>query len=204
MVLAEVRRTERRREQFAGQRAADAERVRAIPPGSPGDRSLQCLRVGPYQGRALPLRLTHRSFGRVSVGPPGPVVQTQPGQRCIRRRRCRTSGTDASGDPRRGRTPNWSSSCSHQNRPLPGHLLQDWIAAAGITDGPLLLPVSKGNRPLPRRLSDQSTTLSSRPPPGPSLESNYSAHSLRAGSVTYAPPTRSLRPAERSNSSGWR
>jgi site-specific recombinase XerD len=66
--------------------------------------------------------------------------------------------------------------------------LAAWRAASNITDGPLLRPVSKGNRPLPRPLNSESVNDLVRgavrraglDPAG------YSAHSLRAGFVTYA------------------
>ncbi len=35
----------------------------------------------------------------------------------------------------------------------PVTVLEDWIHTADITDGPVLRPVSKGNRPLPRRFT---------------------------------------------------
>lgn len=37
--------------------------------------------------------------------------------------------------------------------------LQAWLAAAAITEGPVLRPVSKGNRPLPRRLHPESVNV---------------------------------------------
>ena len=69
----------------------------------------------------------------------------------------------------------------------PVTLLQDWIGAAAITDGPLLRPVSKGNRPLTRRLSEGSINdLVQQATTRARLDGTYSAHSLRAGFVTYA------------------
>jgi len=66
--------------------------------------------------------------------------------------------------------------------------LNTWLDAAAITTGPVLRPVSKGNRPLPRRLHPESintlvhaAVARAGLDPGP-----YSAHSLRAGFVTYA------------------
>jgi site-specific recombinase XerD len=66
--------------------------------------------------------------------------------------------------------------------------LQAWLDAAQISEGPALRPVGKSNRPLPRRLHPESiNTLVQQAiaraglDPGP-----YSAHSLRAGFVTYA------------------
>jgi integrase len=65
--------------------------------------------------------------------------------------------------------------------------LQDWIAAAAITEGPLLRPVSKGNRVLPRRLAEGSVNdLVQLATARAGLDGTYSAHSLRAGFVTYA------------------
>jgi site-specific recombinase XerD len=69
----------------------------------------------------------------------------------------------------------------------PVTVLNEWIHIAGIIDGPVFRPVSKGNRPLPRRLTagavnnlvQQATTRAG-------LDGDYSAHSLRAGFVTYA------------------
>ncbi|WP_053083059.1 site-specific integrase [Mycolicibacterium chlorophenolicum] len=66
--------------------------------------------------------------------------------------------------------------------------LNTWLTAAAITDGPLFRPVSKSNRPLPRRLNTESVNTLVRnaihrtgtDPTG------YSAHSLRAGFVTHA------------------
>ena len=73
-------------------------------------------------------------------------------------------------------------------RRCPVTALQTWLDAAHITDGPVFRPVSKGNRPLPRRLHPESVNAlvrnaiqrSGTDPTG------YSAHSLRAGFVTHA------------------
>ncbi len=66
--------------------------------------------------------------------------------------------------------------------------LRAWTEAAAITEGPVLRPVSKGNRPLPRRLHAESVNdlvqaaiARAGIDPAP-----YSAHSLRAGFVTFA------------------
>lgn len=66
--------------------------------------------------------------------------------------------------------------------------LQTWLDAAAIHSGPVLRPVSKGNRPLARPLHPESINDLVRAAVfragiagGP-----YSAHSLRAGFVTYA------------------
>jgi integrase len=66
--------------------------------------------------------------------------------------------------------------------------LQAWIEAAGIEDGPVLRPVSKGNRPLPRPLHAESVNdLVQAAVARAGLDpAPYSAHSLRAGFVTYA------------------
>lgn len=63
-----------------------------------------------------------------------------------------------------------------------------WMDAAAITSGPVLRPVSKGNRPLPRRMHPESINnlvqaAVHRVDPN---AAGYSAHSLRAGFVTYA------------------
>jgi site-specific recombinase XerD len=66
--------------------------------------------------------------------------------------------------------------------------LHTWTAAAGLDDGPLLRPVSKGNRALPRRLHpDSANLLVQQAITRAGLDPlRYSAHSLRAGFVTYA------------------
>jgi site-specific recombinase XerD len=66
--------------------------------------------------------------------------------------------------------------------------LQAWLAAAGITDGPVFRPVSKGNRALARPLNPESVnTLVQAAVARAGLDpAGYSAHSLRAGFVTYA------------------
>jgi integrase len=63
-----------------------------------------------------------------------------------------------------------------------------WRTAADITDGPLLRPVSKGNRPLPRMLHPESINdLVHAAVRRAGIDTaGYSAHSLRAGFVTYA------------------
>jgi site-specific recombinase XerD len=66
--------------------------------------------------------------------------------------------------------------------------LTTWLGAAAITHGAVLRPISKGNRPLPRRLHPESINdlvqaAVHRVDPG---ATGYSAHSLRAGFVTYA------------------
>ncbi|MDX6396093.1 MAG: hypothetical protein QOJ73_7156 [Streptosporangiaceae bacterium] len=66
--------------------------------------------------------------------------------------------------------------------------LRVWLDAAQISEGPVLRPVSKGNRPLSRRLHPESVnTLIQAAVARTGLDPvPYSAHSLRAGFVTYA------------------
>lgn len=66
--------------------------------------------------------------------------------------------------------------------------LRTWLTAAHITDGPVFRPVSKGNRPLPRRLHPESvnTLVRNAIQRSGTDASGYSAHSLRAGFVTHA------------------
>ena len=66
--------------------------------------------------------------------------------------------------------------------------LQAWLAAAGITGGPVFRPVSTGNRALPRPLHPESiNTLVQAAVARAGIDpAPYSAHSLRAGFVTYA------------------
>jgi integrase len=83
-------------------------------------------------------------------------------------------------------------------RRCPVTVLRHWTDLAGITDGPLFRPVNKGNRALPRRLSTGSVNdivqaaVRRAGLDDPDAESEagdrggYSAHSLRAGFVTYA------------------
>lgn len=66
--------------------------------------------------------------------------------------------------------------------------IQTWLAHVDAETGPLLRSVTKGNRPLPRRLNPESVNqlvqhavARAGIDPGP-----YSAHSLRAGFVTYS------------------
>ncbi len=66
--------------------------------------------------------------------------------------------------------------------------LERWMSLAGVLEGPVLRPVSKGNRPLPRPLQPESinhlvqaAVAKAGIDPTP-----FSAHSLRAGFVTYA------------------
>jgi len=69
----------------------------------------------------------------------------------------------------------------------PVTVLQNWIHTAGITDGPVLRPVSKGNRPLPRILTAGAVnTLIQQATTRAGLDGDFSAHSLRGGFVTYA------------------
>ncbi|MDR3488769.1 MAG: site-specific integrase [Bradyrhizobium sp.] len=66
--------------------------------------------------------------------------------------------------------------------------LDDWLALAGITSGPIFRPVNKGGRVLPDRLTDQSVALvvkhrAAAAKLDPAL---FAGHSLRAGFVTSA------------------
>lgn len=76
---------------------------------------------------------------------------------------------------------------AHPNR-CPVTALNDWLTATRITTGPLIRPVSKGNRPLPRHLHPESVNdLVRAAVTRAGLDpARYSAHSLRAGFVTYA------------------
>ena len=73
-------------------------------------------------------------------------------------------------------------------RRCPVNALHTWMELAGITAGPVFRAVSKANRPGPRPLNPESVnqlvqaavTRAGLDPVG------YSAHSLRAGFVTYA------------------
>lgn len=77
-------------------------------------------------------------------------------------------------------------------RRCPVTTLTEWTDASGITDGPLFRPVSKGNRAVPRRLTAAAVNdLVQAAVARAGIVSNghdggYSAHSLRAGFVTYA------------------
>jgi site-specific recombinase XerD len=66
--------------------------------------------------------------------------------------------------------------------------LQSWLDLAQITDGPALRPVGKSNRALPRRLHPESiNTLVQQAVARAGIDPYpFSAHSLRAGFVTYA------------------
>lgn len=70
----------------------------------------------------------------------------------------------------------------------PVAVLQAWLAGAGITGGPVFRAVSKGNRALSRPLHPESVnTLIQAAVARAGLDpARYSAHSLRAGFVTYA------------------
>jgi site-specific recombinase XerD len=75
-----------------------------------------------------------------------------------------------------------------QRHRCPVTALRTWLDAATITNGPVLRPVSKGNRPLDRGLNPESVNdLVQAAVERAGLDSMpYSAHSLRAGFVTYA------------------
>ena len=77
-------------------------------------------------------------------------------------------------------------------RRCPVTALQTWLDGAHITDGPLFRAVSKGNRALDRRLVPRvvndvvHTAVERAGLVEPGTDGGYSAHSLRAGFVTYA------------------
>jgi site-specific recombinase XerD len=75
-----------------------------------------------------------------------------------------------------------------QRNRCPVTALRTWLEAAVISDGPVLRPVSKGNRALPRGLNPESVNdLVQAAVRRAGLDpAPYSAHSLRAGFVTYA------------------
>jgi len=65
--------------------------------------------------------------------------------------------------------------------------LQTWLALAGITAGPVFRGVTKSNRPSPRPLHPESVNdLVQAAAARAGLTEGISAHSLRAGFVTYA------------------
>ncbi|MGH4006618.1 MAG: site-specific integrase [Pseudonocardiaceae bacterium] len=75
----------------------------------------------------------------------------------------------------------------HRGR-CPVTALRTWLDAAQVTDGPVLRPVSKGNRALarplhPESINDLVQAAVHRVDPD---ATGYSAHSLRAGFVTFA------------------
>jgi integrase len=66
--------------------------------------------------------------------------------------------------------------------------VKDWLAAAGITEGPLFRRVNKGGRLLPDRLAAQSVALIVKAYAarlGLDVEA-FSGHSLRSGFLTSA------------------
>ncbi|WP_337488267.1 site-specific integrase [Mycobacteroides abscessus] len=76
---------------------------------------------------------------------------------------------------------------THPHR-CPVTALDTWLQTAAITTGPVLRPVSKGNRALNRRLHPESVnTLVRNAIQRCGVDADgYSAHSLRAGFVTHA------------------
>lgn len=70
----------------------------------------------------------------------------------------------------------------------PVETLRDWLSSAAITDGPVFRAISKGNRVLDRRLSADALggIVQSRIAAACIDPAGYSAHSLRAGFITYA------------------
>jgi integrase len=75
-----------------------------------------------------------------------------------------------------------------QRHRCPVTALRTWLDGARIIEGPVLRPVSKGNRVLPRGLHPESVNDLVQAAVGRAGidPSPYSAHSLRAGFVTYA------------------
>lgn len=77
-------------------------------------------------------------------------------------------------------------------RRCPVTAVQTWLDAAQISDGPLFRAVSKGNRALDRRLVPRvvndvvQAAVERAGLVEPGTDGGYSAHSLRAGFVTYA------------------
>jgi integrase len=73
-------------------------------------------------------------------------------------------------------------------RRCPVTALSTWLDTAGITDGPVFRAVTKANRPRPGRLNAESVNaLVQAAVARAGLDPTpYSAHSLRAGFVTYA------------------
>ncbi|MDQ1492293.1 MAG: hypothetical protein QOD57_3206 [Actinomycetota bacterium] len=73
-------------------------------------------------------------------------------------------------------------------RRCPVTAVTTWLDLAGISDGPVFRPVTKGNRPRPGRLNPESiNALVQAAVARAGLDAGpYSAHSLRAGFVTYA------------------
>lgn len=77
-------------------------------------------------------------------------------------------------------------------RRCPVTALQTWLEAARIVDGPLFRAISKGNRTLDRRLTAGvvntvvQTAVVRSGLVDEAQDGGYSAHSLRAGFVTYA------------------
>lgn len=76
----------------------------------------------------------------------------------------------------------------HGKRLQPVAALREWLAAAGITEGPVFRPIGKGSRVLPQRLTDRSVALIiKRHAAAAKLDpAIFSGHSLRAGFVTQA------------------
>jgi site-specific recombinase XerD len=73
-------------------------------------------------------------------------------------------------------------------RRCPVAAIQQWQNLAGITDGPLLRPVLKSNKPADRGLNPGSVNalVQNAITRAGMIADGYSAHSLRAGFVTYS------------------
>ena len=76
----------------------------------------------------------------------------------------------------------------HGKRLQPVAALREWLAAAGITSGPVFRPIGKGGRVLSSRLSGRSVAdIIKRHAAAAKLDpAIFSGHSLRAGFVTQA------------------
>lgn len=70
----------------------------------------------------------------------------------------------------------------------PVEALRDWVASAGVTEGPLFRPIGKGDRIGATRLSDRAVAeIVKRHAAAAKLDPKvFSGHSLRAGFVTQA------------------
>jgi site-specific recombinase XerD len=97
--------------------------------------------------------------------------------------RLRRSKTDQEGIGREVGIPYGSTPMT-----CPVRALEDWLAAAGITAGPLFHPIDRHGNVRPRRLTDQSVALIvKRAALAAGLNPQvYAGHSLRAGLATAA------------------
>ncbi len=76
----------------------------------------------------------------------------------------------------------------HGSRLKPIEAVEQWLAAAGITEGPVFRPIAKGDRVKPEALNDNSVALIvKRYALAAKLDpADFSGHSLRAGFITSA------------------